>query len=82
VWQEYYEDKSKILTDYPHGALAFILLPHEQQLAEKIDHSFGPSSLTGMYLMTSDHTFETEIRKIDLNGTNSSHTMIRTMAGK
>ena len=41
VWQEYYKEKPNILTDYPFGALAFILLTHEQQLAQKIDHSFG-----------------------------------------
>ena len=50
VWQEYYKEKPNILTDYPFGALAFILLTHEQQLAQKIDHSFGPRSLTGIYL--------------------------------
>ena len=50
VWQEYYGEKPNILTDYPFGALAFILLTHEQQLAQKIDHSFGPRSLTGIYL--------------------------------
>jgi hypothetical protein len=50
VWQEYYKEKPNILTVYPFGALAFILLTHEQQLAQKIDHSFGPRSLTGIYL--------------------------------
>ena len=50
VWQEYYKEKPNILTDYPFGALAFILLTHEQQLDQKIDHSFGPRSLTGIYL--------------------------------
>ena len=50
VWQEYYKEKPNILTDYPFGALSFILLTHEQQLAQKIDHSFGPRSLTGIYL--------------------------------
>jgi hypothetical protein len=50
VCQEYYKENPNILTDYPFGALAFILLTHEQQLAQKIDHSFGPRSLTGIYL--------------------------------
>lgn len=45
IWQEYYKEKPNILTDYPQfGALAFILLT--QQKAQKIDHSFGPRSLT------------------------------------
>jgi hypothetical protein len=47
---EYCKEKPNNLTDYPFGALAFILLTHEQQLAQKIDHSFGPRSLTGIYL--------------------------------
>jgi hypothetical protein len=50
VRQEYYKEKPNILTDYPFGELACILLTHEQQLAQKIDHSLGPRSLTGIYL--------------------------------
>ena len=50
VWQEYYKEKPNILTDYPFRALPFILLTHDQQLAQKIDHSFGPICLTGIYL--------------------------------
>jgi hypothetical protein len=34
VWEEYYKEKPNILTDYPFGTLAFILLTHEQQLAQ------------------------------------------------
>ena len=80
VWQEYYKEQPNILTDCPFGAaltLASILLTHEQQLAQTIDDSFGPRSLTGIYLgkatihgkekhisMRLDSSFEDAVNKV------------------
>ena len=49
-YEAYHGTKPNFADMFPFGCLCYVLLTHEQQLAQGINHSFGPRALTGIYM--------------------------------
>ena len=75
-YEAYHGSKPNFNDTFPFGCLCYVLLTHEQQLAQGIDHSFGPRALTGLYM--GQHYIHGMVKHIVLTSNTAGHIHIAT----
>ena len=75
-YEAYHGTKPNFADMFPFGCLCYVLLTHEQQLAQGIDHSFGPRALTGIYM--GQHVIHGMTKHIILTSNAAGHIHIAT----
>jgi len=75
-FEAYHGVKPNFTDMFPFGCLSYVLLTHEQQLAQGIDHSFGPRALTGIYM--GQHNIHGMTKHIILTSNAAGHIHIAT----